>query len=218
MIQTSLHILSDALKHAADYPLVNTQGAQLIAVSKQQSADAIQSALDAGHRVFGENRVQEAYQHWADKRDLYPDLQLHLIGPLQGNKAAEAVALFDVIHTVDREKIARALDDEMQKQGRALPCFIQVNTGEEPQKAGIKPDELADFIQFCRAETQFNVIGLMCIPPVDAPAALHFLLLRTLAMKHGLPHLSMGMSDDYDTALRCGASFIRVGSALFGTR
>jgi pyridoxal phosphate enzyme (YggS family) len=218
MMFSVLQSFHDDIAHAKNMPLAYCDGAQLIAVSKQQSDDAIDAVLNTGHRVFGENRVQEAYSHWADKRNLYPDLQLHLIGPLQSNKAAEAVALFDMIHTVDREKIARALHDEMQKQKRAVPCLIQVNTGEEPQKAGIMPDALADFIDFCRHETQLNIVGLMCIPPVDAPPALHFLLLRKLAAQHGLPHLSMGMSDDYHTALRCGASFIRVGSALFGAR
>lgn len=192
--------------------------AQLIAVSKQQSDEAIDEALRAGQRIFGENRVQEAQIHWAGRRAQYPDLQLHLIGPLQSNKAAEAVALFDVIQTVDREKIAIALDAEMQKQQRSLSCFIQVNTGEESQKAGIMPDALGDFIAFCCSETKLNITGLMCIPPVDAPAALHFLLLRKLAERHGLSQLSMGMSNDYQTALRCGATYIRVGSKIFGSR
>lgn len=206
------------IARAKAMPLAYQGDAQLIAVSKQQSDEAIDAVLSAGHRVFGENRVQEAYAHWAHKRADYPDLKLHLIGPLQSNKAAEAVALFDMIHTVDREKIARVLDAQMQKQRRHVPCLIQVNTGEESQKAGIMPNALAEFIDFCRNETQLNIVGLMCIPPVDAPAALHFLLLRKLAAQHGLSHLSMGMSDDYHTALRCGASFIRVGSALFGAR
>ncbi|HEY1096464.1 MAG TPA: YggS family pyridoxal phosphate-dependent enzyme [Alphaproteobacteria bacterium] len=192
--------------------------AQLVAVSKQQNDEVIDEALQAGQRIFGENRVQEAHRHWADKREAYPDVQLHLIGPLQSNKAAEAVALFDVIQTIDREKIAVALDGEMQKQQRSLPCFIQVNTGEEPQKAGIMPDALGDFITFCHTETKLTITGLMCIPPVAAPAALHFLLLRKLAARHDLPHVSMGMSDDYLTALRCGATHIRVGSGIFGSR
>lgn len=194
------------------------QAAQLIAVSKQQPAELIDEALQAGQRIFGENRVQEAQQHWQERRRLYPDLELHLIGPLQSNKAADAVALFDVIQTIDREKIARAIDQESRKQQKNLRCFIQVNTGEEPQKAGILPHELPDFIVFCRQETRLNMIGLMCIPPVGAPSSLHFLLLRKLAQRHGLPHLSMGMSDDYPVALRCGATHIRIGSKLFGGR
>jgi pyridoxal phosphate enzyme (YggS family) len=192
--------------------------AQLIAVSKQQSAAAIDEALAAGQRIFGENRVQEAQSHWSERRKNYPDLQLHLIGPLQSNKAAEAVSLFDVIQTIDREKIALALDTEMQRQKKHPPCFIQVNTGEEPQKAGIFPDQLNDFLIFCRTNTQLNITGLMCIPPVDAPPALHFMLLRKLADRHGLSQLSVGMSDDYQTALRCGATFVRVGSGIFGNR
>jgi pyridoxal phosphate enzyme (YggS family) len=218
MSLTIYHSILDDVKDAPNHVLAYRHVAQCIAVSKQQTSEAIDDVLQWGHRVFGENRVQEAYQHWGDKRALYPDLQLHLIGPLQSNKAAEAVALFDVIHTVDREKIALALDAEMKKQGKNRPCFIQVNTGEESQKAGIMPDDLADFLVFCREQTQLNMIGLMCIPPVDAPSALHFLLLRKLAKECGLEHLSMGMSDDYQTALRCGASYIRVGSKLFGQR
>ena len=190
----------------------------LIAVSKQQSDDSLQSALDAGLRHFGENRVQEAQNHWGSKRHLYPDLTLHCIGPLQSNKVADAVALFDVIHTVDREKIARALSQEMQKQNRVLPCFIQVNTGHEAQKSGIEPDALSSFLNFCATETQLDIIGLMGIPPVDQDPEPHFRLLKQLADQHGLKHLSMGMSDDYQTAIACGATHIRIGSALFGAR
>ena len=174
--------------------------------------------LDAGQRVFGENRVQEAMGKWPQLRTDYPGIELHLIGPLQSNKAKEAVATFDVIHTIDREKIARALKAEMTAQGRDLPCFIQVNTGEEPQKAGIAPKETDDFIRLCREEIGLNVIGLMCIPPVDEAPGPHFALLEKIARRNGLTQLSMGMSSDYEIAVSFGATHVRVGSAIFGGR
>ena len=190
----------------------------LIAVSKQQPDARIDSALEAGLRIFGENRVQEAQGRWQPRRPLFPDLELHLIGPLQSNKAGDAVALFDVIHTLDRPKIARALKIEMDKQNRQLPCFIQVNTGDEPQKAGIAPTEVPEFYRLCRSEIGLDILGLMCIPPIDEEAAMHFALLKTLADKLSLPKLSMGMSGDYEEAIAFGATHIRVGSALFGAR
>ena len=190
----------------------------LIAVSKQQPDARIDSALEAGLRIFGENRVQEAQGRWQPRRPLFPDLELHLIGPLQSNKAGDAVALFDVIHTLDRPKIARALKIEMDKQNRQLPCFIQVNTGDEPQKAGIAPIEVPEFYRLCRSEIGLDILGLMCIPPIDEEAAMHFALLKTLADKLSLPKLSMGMSGDYEEAIAFGATHIRVGSALFGAR
>jgi pyridoxal phosphate enzyme (YggS family) len=191
---------------------------RLIAVSKTFPADAIRPVLDAGQRIFGENRVQEAMGKWPELREEFRDLELHLIGPLQSNKAKEAVATFDVIHTVDREKIARALKGEMEKQGRELPCFVQVNTGEEAQKAGIAPEETDDFIALCRDEVGLNIIGLMCIPPVDEAPGPHFALLRKIAERNGLAELSMGMSSDFETAVSFGASYVRVGSAIFGAR
>lgn len=190
----------------------------LIAVSKQQPDARIDSALEAGLRIFGENKVQEAQERWQPRRPLLPDLELHLIGPLQSNKAGDAVALFDVIHTLDRPKIARALKIEMDKQNRQLPCFIQVNTGDEPQKAGIAPTEVPEFYGLCRSEIGLDILGLMCIPPVYEEAAMHFALLKTLADKLSLPKLSMGMSGDYEEAIAFGATHIRVGSALFGAR
>ena len=190
----------------------------LIAVSKQQPEARIDSALKEGLRVFGENRVQEAQQRWQPRRPLYPDLELHLIGPLQSNKAADAVALFDILHTIDRPKIAKAVKQEMDKQNRQLPCFIQVNTGEEPQKTGIAPKEIPDFLAFCRSEIGLNIAGLMCIPPLDEEAAMHFALLKTYAEQQSLAKLSMGMSGDFEQAIAFGATHIRVGSALFGER
>ena len=190
----------------------------LIAVSKTFPADAIVPVLEAGQRIFGENRVQEAQGKWPDLRDRYSNVELHLIGPLQSNKTKEAVALFDVIHTVDRPKIAKALAAEMDRTGRHLPVFIQVNTGAEPQKAGIAPEELASFVELCREELNLNVAGLMCIPPVDEEPAVHFGFLATLAARHSLSGLSMGMSSDYPTAIAFGATHVRVGSAIFGAR
>ena len=190
----------------------------LVAVSKRQPEEKIDAALAAGQRVFGENRVQEASQRWADQRIQYSDLILHLIGPLQTNKVAEAVALFDVIEVVDREKLARALAKEMRRQNRCLPCYIQVNTGEEPQKSGILPAQLDYFFHFCKDELALPIIGLMCIPPVDEEAAMHFALLNTMAQRLNLPKLSMGMSSDYIEAIGFGATSVRVGSAIFGVR
>ena len=190
---------------------------QLVAVSKVQPESRVRAALDIGHRVFGENRVQDAQDMWIPLKKDYADVSLHLIGPLQTNKVKDAVALFDVIETVDREKLARALADEMKKQGRALPCFIQVNTGDEDQKAGVHIDELPTLLTQCR-DLGLNITGLMCIPPIDQPAAFHFALLQKLAQRHHLPHLSMGMSSDFDKAISLGATHVRVGTALFGDR
>ncbi|MDA1153096.1 MAG: YggS family pyridoxal phosphate-dependent enzyme, partial [Proteobacteria bacterium] len=188
------------------------------AVSKRQPDDRIDAALVAGQRVYGENRVQEAQTRWAHRRNHHKDLRLHLIGPLQTNKAGDAVALFDVIEVVDRPKLAKALGDEMIRQNRQLECYVQVNTGEEAQKSGIAPDDADDFIAYCRDEVGLNLTGLMCIPPVDEEAAMHFALLNIIAKRNGLAKLSMGMSDDFEDAIAFGASAVRVGSAIFGAR
>jgi pyridoxal phosphate enzyme (YggS family) len=190
----------------------------LVAVSKTHGAERVRELLAAGHRVFGENRVQEAQGKFPPLKTEYPDLQLHLIGPLQTNKAREAVALFDVIQSVDREKLAATLAREMARAGKRPDCFIQVNTGEEPQKAGILPTELDSFVTACRDAHKLPVVGLMCIPPLEEEPALHFALLAKMAARHGLPNISMGMSADYETAVRLGATHVRVGSALFGQR
>lgn len=190
----------------------------LVAVSKTFDAPDIQPAIDAGQRVFGENRVQEAQGKWPGLRAKAPDIELHLIGPLQSNKAADAVALFDVIESVDREKIARALAAEMAAQERSLRVYIQVNTGMEPQKAGIAPDDVAQFVTLCRDQLGLQVDGLMCIPPVDENPGPHFALLTKLAFENGLAKLSMGMSGDFETAIGFGATSVRVGSAIFGSR
>ena len=190
----------------------------LVAVSKRQPDARIEAALAAGQRVYGENRVQEAQTRWAYRRNHHNDLRLHLIGRLQTNKAADAVALFDVIEVIDRPKLAKALGDEMIRQNRQLECYVQVNTGEEPQKSGIAPDDADDFIAYCRDEVGLNVTGLMCIPPVEEEAAMNFALLNIIAKRNGLAKLSMGMSDDFEDAIAFGASAVRVGSAIFGAR
>ncbi|HLZ74237.1 YggS family pyridoxal phosphate-dependent enzyme [Phenylobacterium sp.] len=187
----------------------------LVAVSKMQPWDAVAPVLAAGQRVFGENRVQEAEQRWGGKN---AGLTLHLIGPLQTNKAADAVAFFDVIETLDREKLARVLADEVQKQGRSPRFYVQVNTGEEPQKAGVVPADADAFIAIVRKTYGLEPEGLMCIPPADEPAGPHFALLARIAARNGLARLSMGMSDDFETAIAFGATSVRVGSAVFGAR
>ena len=187
----------------------------LIAVAKTHGPERMIPLLKAGHRHFGENRVQEAQEKWPALKAQYPDIVLHLIGPLQTNKVKEAVALFDVLHTLDRPKLADSLANEMEKTHRRLPCLVQVNTGEEPQKAGISPQETADFLTQCH---HLPVRGLMCIPPATDNPAPHFGLLQQLAKKHGLPDLSMGMSSDFEMAVSLGATYVRVGSAIFGDR
>lgn len=190
----------------------------LVAVSKRQPEARIDAMLAAGQRIFGENRVQEAQQHWTKRRAAYPDLELRLIGPLQSNKVADAVALFDVIETLDREKLARALRAEMDRQARSQRLYVQVNTGEEPQKSGVLPKDLPGFLEICRNTCALEIEGLMCIPPVEEPAGLHFSLLAKLAQENAVAKLSMGMSGDFETAIGLGASSVRVGSALFGAR
>ncbi|MEP3074326.1 YggS family pyridoxal phosphate-dependent enzyme [Maricaulis sp.] len=190
----------------------------LVAVSKRQSEERLDAALAAGQRVFGENRVQEAQAHWSARRADYPDLELRLIGPLQSNKADDAVALFDVIETLDRDKLAAALRKAMDAQGRTPRLYVQVNTGEEDQKAGVAPAELPDFLARMRQVYGFEIEGLMCIPPVEEPAGLHFALLDTLARENGVARLSMGMSGDFETAVALGATSVRVGTAFFGER
>jgi PLP dependent protein len=190
----------------------------LTAVSKLQPDDRVEAMLAAGQRVFGENRVQEAQARWTERRVRIPDLELRLIGPLQSNKAADAVALFDAIESLDREKLAAALAEAIQKQGRSPEILIQVNTGEEAQKSGIAPLEADAFIKAARETYGLPVTGLMCIPPMDEEPAMHFALLAKIAARNGLAPLSMGMSDDFETAIRFGATHVRVGSALFGAR
>ncbi|QUD90840.1 YggS family pyridoxal phosphate-dependent enzyme [Phenylobacterium montanum] len=191
------------------------EGVRLVAVSKTQPWANIEPVLAAGQTTFGENRVQEAMERWTPHR---AGLTLHLIGPLQTNKAREAVAFFDVIETLDRPKLARVLAEEIQRAGKSPRLYVQVNTGEEPQKAGVIPAEADAFIAACRDDYGLQPEGLMCIPPSDEEPAMHFALLAKIAARNGLERLSMGMSDDFETAIRFGATSVRVGSALFGAR
>lgn len=190
----------------------------LVAVTKTFDAEHIVPVLEAGHRMFGENRVQEAKAKWPMLRQRFPGIELHLIGPLQSNKAREAVELFDVIHTIDRPKIAQAVAHEMERQGKRLQLFIEVNTGEEPQKAGVTPKETPALLRLCREDLKLEIAGLMCIPPHDEEAGVHFAFLAKLAGELGLAGLSMGMSADFEVAVALGATHVRVGSQIFGTR
>lgn len=190
----------------------------LIAVSKTFDAPEIIPVVEAGQRVFGENRVQEAKGKWPALRMRWPEVELHLIGPLQSNKAADAVQLFDAIHTVDRPKIAEAIAKEMRKQAKPLKLFVQINTGREPQKAGVDPGEADAFLRDCRELHGLEISGLMCIPPAEEDPTRHFQLLAEIARRNGIAQLSMGMSGDYPAAIACGATHVRVGSAIFGTR
>ena len=190
----------------------------LVLVSKAQPEDRVLEALDAGERTFGENYVQPAMARWPGLREGFPNVELHMIGAIQTNKSKEVVQTFDVIQTLDREKLARTLAREMERQGRRLPCFVQVNTGEEPQKAGILPTEADRFIRACRDEFGLDVVGCMAIPPADEEPSPHFALLAKIARRNGLASTSMGMSEDFDIAVGFGATHVRVGSAAFGPR
>lgn len=190
----------------------------LVAISKTHDAEAIEPVIAAGQRVFGENRVQEAKAKWPALKEKYPDLELHLVGPLQSNKAKEAVALFDAIHSLDRVSLAEALAKEIAKQGRRPRLFVEVNTGAEAQKAGVLPEETDAFIKTCRATYGLRIDGLMGIPPADEAPAPHFALLAKIAKRNELPLLSMGMSADFPVAIRFGATHVRVGTAIFGAR
>ncbi|MCH8091556.1 MAG: YggS family pyridoxal phosphate-dependent enzyme [Proteobacteria bacterium] len=217
-IATNLATVRALIAAAAEAKGRRGDAVTLIAVSKAQPVAKIDAALGAGHKVFGENRVQEAKAKWPEIKARHGDVELHLIGPLQTNKVRDAMALFDVIETVDRAKLARALAAEMARSGRRVPCYIQVNTGEEAQKSGIGPEEADDFIALCRQEIKLPVAGLMCIPPIDEEPALHFALLREIARRNRIDILSMGMSADFETAIRFGATHVRVGRAVFGAR
>lgn len=191
---------------------------KLIAVSKTFAVPDIVPVIEAGHRWFGENRVQEAKAKWPELRQRYADLELHLIGPLQSNKARDAVQLFDAIHSIDRPRIAQAVAEEMARQNRRPKLLVQINTGEEPQKAGVKPQDAREFVGYCQGPLGLEIAGLMCIPPVDEEAGVHFAFLAKMARELDLAELSMGMSADYETAVQFGATYVRVGSAIFGER
>ena len=217
-VATALDRIRRRIEKAARAAGRDPADVHLTAVSKQQPEARIEAALAAGQRVFGENRVQEAQGRWESRRANLPDLELRLVGPLQTNKAAEAVRLFDVIETLDRDRLAAALVRAIQAEGRAPRLLVQVNTGEEPQKAGVAPGEVDGFLDRVREVHGLSVEGLMCIPPAEEAPGPHFALLARIAARHGLPVLSMGMSGDYETAVRFGATHVRVGSALFGDR
>ena len=217
-VRGNLEAVRVSIREAAVVAGRRPEEVTLVAVAKAQPIERIRAALAAGQRVFGENYVQEAQAHWEGVREGHPDLELHLIGALQSNKAREAVALFDVIETVDRPRLARALAKEMARQNRRPACYVEVNTGEEPQKAGVWPEDADAFIRLCRDELGLPVEGLMCIPPEDEEPAPHFALLREIARRNGIERLSMGMSADYEVAIRFGATHVRVGTAIFGPR
>jgi pyridoxal phosphate enzyme (YggS family) len=217
---TISHSLADILARidaARKTAIAPAPATRLVAVSKTVAADGVRTALGAGQRLFGENRVQEAQSKFPALKNEFPDLELHLIGPLQTNKVKEAVALFDVIQTLDRIKLADALANERDKSGKAPRLFLQVNTGEEPQKAGVLPRDTAKLIAYAR-KLELPLEGLMCIPPAEDDAAPHFAFLAKLARDHGLANLSMGMSGDFELAVKFGATHVRVGSAIFGAR
>ena len=217
-IQQNIARLQDRIAAACERAGRNLKEVTLIAVSKTHPPERIQPALEAGLTVFGENRVQEAMQKWPGLKDVWPGTELHLIGPLQTNKAKDAIATFDVIHSLDRPKLARKLADLGADTGHLPSLFIQVNTGEEDQKAGVLPSHADEFIHQCREDYDLPVIGLMCIPPADEEPALHFALLSKIARRNGLTQLSMGMTSDFETAIELGATHIRVGTYIFGRR
>lgn len=217
-IPERLRLVKEEIVLAAEAAGRKPSAVELVAVTKTMPAAVVEDAIEAGQRVFGENRVQEAQAKWPALKALHSDLELHLIGPLQTNKVKEAVALFDVIETLDRPKLARALAEEMERTGVRPRLFVQVNIGEEPQKAGIAPEETADFVALCRDTFGLAIDGLMCIPPFDEEPSMHFALLAKLAQEIGLDELSMGMSGDFEKAIAFGATYVRVGTAIFGTR
>jgi PLP dependent protein len=218
IIAVNLTAVRERIQRAAQEAGRPPDGVTLVAVSKTHPATTVRGALAAGHRVFGENRVQEAQEKYPRLREAFPDLTLHLIGPLQTNKVRDALSTFDVIESVDRPRLAQALAKEMEHSGRRLPCLIEVNTGEEAQKAGVMPAEADGFIVDCRDRLDLPIIGLMCVPPIDEEPAPHFALLREIARRNELGVLSMGMSADFEKAIRFGATHVRVGTAIFGAR
>jgi pyridoxal phosphate enzyme (YggS family) len=217
-IPARLRLVKEEIALAAEAAGRDPEGVKLIAVSKTVPAAVIEEAIEAGQLLFGENRVQEAHSKWPALKEFHPELELHLIGPLQTNKVREAVALFDIIETLDRPKLARLVAEEMERQGKRLRLFVQVNTGEEPQKAGVTPAETEGFVALCHDTFNLTIDGLMCIPPFDEEPAMHFALLAKLAETIGLKELSMGMSGDFAKAIAFGATYVRIGTAIFGER
>lgn len=218
MENTALTQIRNKISNCSKSAERNPEDVSLVVVSKNFSSDQIRPVLEEGARIFGENRVQEAQKKWPELHQDFDDVQLHLIGPLQSNKVAAAVGLFDVIHTIDREKIAAAISGEIKKQKKAIQLFVQVNTGGEDQKAGVLPNEVTEFVNLCRDKYKLDITGLMCIPPFDENPGPHFALLRKLAGECGCRFLSMGMSADFETAIEFGSTHVRIGSAIFGPR
>ena len=217
-IASNLANVTSRLHDAALAAKRDPASVRLIAVGKFHPQESVLAALEAGQRLFGENRVQEAKAKFPALRAAYPDIELHLIGPLQTNKADDAVRVFDVIEVLDRSELAEALAKAMRKTGRHLPCYIEINIGSEPQKAGIAPEQLSDFLKLCREQHGLTITGLMCIPPQGDDPQASFARLRDLAKAHHLPHISMGMSADFEIAIREGATEVRIGTAIFGER
>jgi pyridoxal phosphate enzyme (YggS family) len=217
-VPARLRLVREEIALAADAAGRDPASIKLVAVTKTVAPDVIGEAIAAGQRIFGENRVQEAHAKWPALKQRHTGLELHLIGPLQSNKVRDAVALFDCVETVDRPKLARALAEEMARSGKRRRLFVQVNTGEEPQKAGIVPDETDAFVTFCRKDLGLAIDGLMCIPPIEEEPAMHFALLAKIASRLGLKELSMGMSGDFARAIQFGATYVRIGTAIFGAR
>lgn len=217
-IQDNLRAVKARIARAAAAAGRDPADVVLVAIAKTHPASAIRVAIAAGQRIFGENRVQEALDKWPALKAEFPDLRLHLVGTLQRNKAKRAVQLFDAIETVDRPELARAIAAEIARSGRRPKCFVQVNTGDEPQKGGVRPEDADAFIAACRDDIGLAVDGLMCVPPVEDEPSLHFALLREIARRNGVAELSMGMSGDFETAIQFGATHVRVGTAIFGER
>jgi len=201
-----------------DAKLKKNKNIEIIAISKRQPLERLIAALDTGHKTFGENQVQEALNKWPTLKKKYQNIELHLVGPLQSNKVKDAISIFDSIQTVDREKIAKALKTEEENLKKKISYMIQINTGEEPQKSGIMPDDADDFFKYCKEDLKLNIQGLMCIPPYGEDSSIHFAYLRKKNLEYKLPYLSMGMSEDYEKAITFGATHIRIGTAIFGER
>jgi len=210
--------VDSASSESIDTKLKKNKSVKIIAISKRQPLEKLIDALDTGHKIFGENQVQESLKKWFTLKEKYQNIELHLVGPLQSNKVKDAVSIFDFIQTVDREKIAEALKKEEEKQQKKISYMIQINTGEESQKSGIMPDDADNFFKYCKEDLKLNIKGLMCIPPYGEDSSIHFAYLRKKNLEYKLPYLSMGMSEDYEKAITFGATHIRIGTAIFGKR
>ena len=214
----NINLIKEKINNKTDESVNKEKKIKIIAISKRQPIERIINALDNGHKIFGENQVQESIKKWPDLKKKYKNIELHLVGSLQSNKAKEAISLFDVIQTVDREKIAKTLKKEEENLQKKISYMIQINTGEESQKSGILPNDADNFFKYCKEDLKLNIIGLMCIPPFNEDSTIHFAFLKKKNLEYKLPYLSMGMSDDYEKAITFGATHIRIGTAIFGKR